>query len=109
VLLLMKPLKRELISPPKTTRHIPSLYLTLIIISYEDKCARDGQPASHAEAKEIMAGLAGAAVDRVSCHLSPVIYVRHTDREQAFETKGLDWLDRVCHIHCYLRGRVQPG
>jgi hypothetical protein len=35
-----------------------------------------GQPASHAEAKEILAGLAGAFIDR------------------EFESKGLDFLDR---------------
>ncbi|KAG2348940.1 hypothetical protein BDR05DRAFT_872840 [Suillus weaverae] len=33
--------------------------------AYEDHCARNGRPQSHALAKEIMAGFAGAALDRV--------------------------------------------
>ncbi|OKL61458.1 hypothetical protein UA08_03082 [Talaromyces atroroseus] len=43
--------------------------------AYENHCAENGQPASHAEAKEIMAGFAGAFVDR------------------EVETKGLDFID----------------
>ncbi|KAG2077386.1 hypothetical protein BDR04DRAFT_1066041 [Suillus decipiens] len=33
--------------------------------AYEDHCARNGQPQSHALAKELLAGFAGAAVDRL--------------------------------------------
>ncbi|WOO84400.1 uncharacterized protein LOC62_06G007921 [Vanrija pseudolonga] len=44
--------------------------------AYEEHRARNGEPESHAKAKEILAGIAGAIVDR------------------EFETKGLDWLDR---------------
>ncbi|KAG6836519.1 hypothetical protein H0H93_007196 [Arthromyces matolae] len=33
--------------------------------AYEDHVAANGQPASHAKAKEIMAGLAGAFIDRM--------------------------------------------
>ncbi|KAG2141730.1 uncharacterized protein EDB93DRAFT_1158825 [Suillus bovinus] len=33
--------------------------------AYEDHCARNGKPQSHALAKELMAGFAGAAVDRL--------------------------------------------
>ncbi|KAG2367350.1 hypothetical protein BDR07DRAFT_1272175 [Suillus spraguei] len=33
--------------------------------AYEDHCARNGQPQSHALAKELFAGFAGAAVDRL--------------------------------------------
>ncbi|KAI6155552.1 hypothetical protein BKA82DRAFT_17603 [Pisolithus tinctorius] len=44
--------------------------------AYEDHVARNGQPDSHAKAKEILAGLAGAFVDR------------------EVETKGLDFVDR---------------
>lgn len=44
--------------------------------AYEQHVARNGQPASHAQAKEILAGLAGAFVDR------------------EVETRGLDYVDR---------------
>ncbi|KAJ5633646.1 hypothetical protein N7528_001488 [Penicillium herquei] len=43
--------------------------------AYENHCAQNGQPASHAEAKELMAGFAGAFIDR------------------EVETKGLDFID----------------
>ncbi|PPQ98512.1 hypothetical protein CVT24_004003 [Panaeolus cyanescens] len=43
--------------------------------AYEDHCARNGQPESHAKAKEILAGIAGGFIDRI------------------VETKGLDYLD----------------
>lgn len=33
--------------------------------AYEDHCAREGKPQSHALAKELFAGFAGAALDRV--------------------------------------------
>ena len=33
--------------------------------AYEKHCAENGKPASHAKAKEIMAGFAGAFVDRM--------------------------------------------
>ncbi|KAF5322305.1 hypothetical protein D9619_000904 [Psilocybe cf. subviscida] len=44
--------------------------------AYERHCEANGQPASHAEAKEIFAGFAGAFIDRM------------------VETKGLDYVDR---------------
>ena len=44
--------------------------------AYERHCAENGQPASHAEAKELLAGFAGAFIDR------------------EVETKGLDFVDR---------------
>ncbi|PWY87379.1 putative phosphoglycerate mutase family protein [Aspergillus heteromorphus CBS 117.55] len=44
--------------------------------AYEEHQAKNGKPASHAEAKEILAGLAGAFIDR------------------EFETKGLDFIDK---------------
>ncbi|KAK4687862.1 hypothetical protein P7C73_g2255, partial [Tremellales sp. Uapishka_1] len=44
--------------------------------AYDNHCKQHGQPASHAEAKEVLAGLAGGIVDRL------------------FETKGLDMYDR---------------
>ncbi|GFZ43321.1 hypothetical protein JCM24511_01041 [Saitozyma sp. JCM 24511] len=44
--------------------------------AYEQHCARNGQPPSHAMAKELLAGFAAAEVDRL------------------FETKGLDAYDR---------------
>ncbi|CAO1619138.1 unnamed protein product [Parajaminaea phylloscopi] len=44
--------------------------------AYEQHEAREGKPANHALAKEIIAGFAGAEVDKL------------------FETKGLDFLDR---------------
>ncbi|KAG6916104.1 hypothetical protein DXG01_008431 [Tephrocybe rancida] len=44
--------------------------------AYEDHVAENGQPASHAKAKEIFAGFAGAFVDRIA------------------ETKGLDYIDK---------------
>ncbi|KAB8229832.1 hypothetical protein BDV23DRAFT_165023 [Aspergillus alliaceus] len=44
--------------------------------AYEDHVARNGQPPSHQRAKEILAGFAGAFIDR------------------EFESKGLDFLDR---------------
>lgn len=33
--------------------------------AYEKHCEENGQPASHAEAKEILAGFSGAFVDRI--------------------------------------------
>ncbi|KAJ5698455.1 hypothetical protein N7462_000460 [Penicillium macrosclerotiorum] len=44
--------------------------------AYEEHCDRNGQPQSHEKAKEIMAGLAGAFIDR------------------EVETRGLDFIDR---------------
>ncbi|KAI0921113.1 hypothetical protein AcW2_006195 [Taiwanofungus camphoratus] len=44
--------------------------------AYEHHCAKNGQPPSHEKAKELLAGFAGAFVDRV------------------VETKGLDYVDR---------------
>ncbi|ORX60372.1 hypothetical protein DM01DRAFT_1159062 [Hesseltinella vesiculosa] len=44
--------------------------------AYNDHCAKNGKPASHALAKELLAGFAGAAVDRM------------------VETKGLDFIDK---------------
>ncbi|CAL3964053.1 unnamed protein product [Diplocarpon coronariae] len=44
--------------------------------AYEDHVRKNGKPASHAEAKEILAGLAGAFIDR------------------EFETRGLNTIDR---------------
>ncbi|KAF8974527.1 CipC-like protein [Flammula alnicola] len=43
--------------------------------AYEKHCAANGQPASHAQAKEILASLSGAFIDRI------------------VETKGLDFVD----------------
>jgi hypothetical protein len=43
--------------------------------AYENHVAANGQPASHAEAKELLAGFTGAFVDR------------------EVETKGLDYID----------------
>ncbi|KAF8521925.1 hypothetical protein BU17DRAFT_10215, partial [Hysterangium stoloniferum] len=43
--------------------------------AYEEHSARHGKPDNHAKAKEIMAGFAGAFVDRM------------------VETKGLDYID----------------
>ncbi|KAF5369930.1 hypothetical protein D9758_001018 [Tetrapyrgos nigripes] len=44
--------------------------------AYEKHCEKNGQPASHAEAKELFAGFAGAFIDRM------------------VETKGLDYVDK---------------
>ncbi|CAG7916175.1 unnamed protein product [Penicillium olsonii] len=44
--------------------------------AYEDHVARNGQPESHAKAKEILAGFAGAFIDR------------------EVETRGLDFVDK---------------
>ncbi|KAI9433248.1 hypothetical protein BJY52DRAFT_1337902, partial [Lactarius psammicola] len=44
--------------------------------AYNEHCERNGNPSSHAKAKEIFAGLAGVAVDRL------------------VETKGLDFIDK---------------
>ncbi|GBB91843.1 hypothetical protein RclHR1_19250001 [Rhizophagus clarus] len=43
--------------------------------AYEKKCAEDGHPSSHALAKEIIAGIAAAEIDKL------------------IETKGLDLID----------------
>ncbi|KAK8915742.1 hypothetical protein H634G_07975 [Metarhizium anisopliae BRIP 53293] len=43
--------------------------------AYENHCAENGQPGSHAEAKEIMSGFAGAFIDR------------------EVESKGMDFID----------------
>ncbi|KAJ6616345.1 cipC protein [Mycena sp. CBHHK59/15] len=44
--------------------------------AYEKHCAENGKPESHAKAKEILAGLAGAFIDR------------------EVESKGLDFIDK---------------
>jgi hypothetical protein len=44
--------------------------------AYENHQSANGKPASHAFAKELLAGFAGAEVDKLA------------------ETKGLDWIDR---------------
>ncbi|KAI0270007.1 CipC protein [Gloeopeniophorella convolvens] len=44
--------------------------------AYEDHVARNGQPDSHAKAKELLAGFAGAFIDK------------------EFESNGLDFLDK---------------
>ncbi|KAE9410553.1 hypothetical protein BT96DRAFT_969556 [Gymnopus androsaceus JB14] len=44
--------------------------------AYENHCAANGQPDSHAKAKELIAGFVGAFVDR------------------EVETKGLDFIDK---------------
>ncbi|KAF8309592.1 CipC1 protein [Clavulina sp. PMI_390] len=44
--------------------------------AYENHCAENGQPESHARAKELLAGFAGAFVDR------------------EVETRGLDFIDK---------------
>ncbi|KAJ7046332.1 hypothetical protein C8F04DRAFT_939170 [Mycena alexandri] len=44
--------------------------------AYEKHCAENGQPESHAKAKELMAAFSGAFVDRM------------------VETKGLDYVDK---------------
>ncbi|KAL0572120.1 hypothetical protein V5O48_009847 [Marasmius crinis-equi] len=54
--------------------------------AYENHCEKNGQPDSHSKAKEIMAGFAGAFIDRM------------------VETKGLDYIDqekakRQAHQH----------
>lgn len=45
--------------------------------AYEDHCAANGKPDSHAKAKEVLAGFAGAFIDR------------------EFETKGVSRLSTV--------------
>ena len=45
--------------------------------AYEDHCAENGKPDSHAKAKEVLAGFAGAFIDR------------------EFETKGVSRLSTV--------------
>jgi len=44
--------------------------------AYENHCAKNGKPPSHEKAKELFAGFAGAAVDRL------------------VETKGLSYIDK---------------
>jgi len=44
--------------------------------AYENHVAKNGKPDSHAKAKEVFAGLAGAFIDRI------------------VETKGLDYVDK---------------
>jgi hypothetical protein len=44
--------------------------------AYDEHCAKNGKPSSHAKAKEIAAGLLGAFIDR------------------EVETKGLDFIDK---------------
>ncbi|KAJ7046340.1 hypothetical protein C8F04DRAFT_1064011 [Mycena alexandri] len=55
--------------------------------AYEDHCAANGKPDSHAKAKEIMAALTGGIIDRM------------------VETKGLDMVDREKAKH---EGRHRP-
>lgn len=70
---------------PYTTSHPlfppPSLFYVIWRTSqaakaYENHCRENGKPESHAEAKEILAGFAGAFIDR------------------EFETRGLGFMDR---------------
>ncbi|KAH9951577.1 hypothetical protein B0H21DRAFT_800829 [Amylocystis lapponica] len=49
--------------------------------AYEKHVAANGQPASHAQAKELLAGFAGAFIDRMA------------------ETKGLDYVDKARAKH----------
>ncbi|KAI0317752.1 hypothetical protein OF83DRAFT_1171709 [Amylostereum chailletii] len=44
--------------------------------AYEDHVAKNGQPSSHAKAKELLVGFAGGFIDRI------------------VETKGLDFVDK---------------
>jgi len=44
--------------------------------AYEKHCAKNGKPASHAEAKELLAGFTGVFIDRIA------------------ETKGLNSIDK---------------
>ncbi|KDQ54515.1 hypothetical protein JAAARDRAFT_160537 [Jaapia argillacea MUCL 33604] len=44
--------------------------------AYENHCQKNGKPASHAEAKELLAGITGGFVDKIA------------------ETKGLDAADK---------------
>ncbi|KAE8419691.1 hypothetical protein BDV36DRAFT_251005 [Aspergillus pseudocaelatus] len=44
--------------------------------AYNDHCEKNGQPQSHETAKELLAGFAGAFIDR------------------EFESKGLDFIDK---------------
>ncbi|KAG8936740.1 hypothetical protein FRC03_012502 [Tulasnella sp. 419] len=57
--------------------------------AYEAHVARDGQPASHSEAKELLAGFVGAFVDR------------------EVESKGLDYIDREKAKH-EARRQLEP-
>ncbi|KAJ7059387.1 hypothetical protein C8F01DRAFT_989300 [Mycena amicta] len=52
--------------------------------AYEKHCAENGKPDNHAKAKEIMAGFAGAFIDRM------------VDRDQRGELRvaGLDYVDK---------------
>lgn len=45
--------------------------------AYNEHCEKEGKPADHAKAKQILGGLAGAALTRL------------------IETKGLDYVDKI--------------
>ena len=45
--------------------------------AYNEHCEKEGKPADHATAKQVLGGLAGAALTRL------------------IETKGLDYVDKV--------------
>ncbi|GLB33841.1 putative protein of unknown function (DUF3759) [Lyophyllum shimeji] len=62
--------------------------------AYEEHVAQNGNPPSHAKAKEIFAGFAGAFVDRM------------------VETKGLDYIDKEKakhHAHEQAAERLSEG
>ncbi|KAI0039233.1 putative phosphoglycerate mutase family protein [Auriscalpium vulgare] len=48
----------------------------MAVKAYKSHVAKNGQPASHAQAEELLAGFTGAFIDREA------------------ETHGLDWLDK---------------
>ncbi|KAI0796661.1 hypothetical protein C8Q75DRAFT_741885 [Abortiporus biennis] len=58
--------------------------------AYEQHVERNGQPESHEKAKEILAGLTGAFVDRI------------------VETKGLDFVDKEKAKH-HARQQAEQG
>ncbi|KAM4054592.1 hypothetical protein HRG_005428 [Hirsutella rhossiliensis] len=63
--------------------------------AYEDHVAKNGQPDSHAKAKEIVAGFIGAFVDR-EVETKGLDYIdsekaKHHARQQAEEQLNQDW------------------
>lgn len=80
----------------------------LTLLSYENHVAANGEPSSHATRNEILAGFAGAFIDRVSSSsasgiwrlaslpgfLSPSFIHKSLTTTQEAETRGLDFIDR---------------
>jgi hypothetical protein len=66
---------RRYATPPRRPHRPEPLLLTLtsLLQAYEEHCRKNGKPADHAKAVELMAGFAGGAIDKVSAAAEHVV------------------------------------